>query len=540
MKLFARCLLALCVCVNLAQAQTQTTGNVVYSTVNPAPQGAGFNWSGFVVTPLTGGGLSGGNVPGYNIPTGQFMFGYAPGTIGYSIALNTVLSGTGIQLGGIEYGLQYFNQDWSRGTLSTTVTLQNKQGGTLESYYHALPQTTQGWTNFDQTKTFTNPYQLSNIGNATMSFSGQDDRFWAGYWGPQVRNPYMRFNYTADICGANPLSSPDCPGYASAYFNQQCTISALYNPACPGYAVAYFTQQCTANALYDPACPGYQQAYKTQQCSINPLYATDCPGYQQAYFTQQCNINSLYDPACPGYQQAYFTQQCQANGLYSTTCPNYAEAYAKKNVLGIGTNTATTTATTTAVVTESATSTAKTDPISIATTSTTTSTTSPTSVTSVTSVVSGGTSGATTAVITSTLTQSTTAATTTTPTTTTEAKKTDNEVRSVTNTPASGTTNRDTAKSRAETVARQVAREASQAKTFEAQAATQSLVVGLMGFVPGFDAYGQARIVDVNAQQMARLYNRPPVDNRQALRRLTGASDRLHSDMVDQQYQLGK
>jgi hypothetical protein len=61
-----------------------------------------------------------------------------------------------------------------------------------------------------------------------------------------------------------------------------------------------------------------------------------------------------------------------------------------------------------------------------------------------------------------------------------------------------------------------------------------------MGFVPGFDAYGQARIVDVNAQQMARLYNRPNVDNRQALRRLTGASDRLHTEMVDQQYQLGR
>ena len=46
-----------------------------------------------------------------------------------------------------------------------------------------------------------------------------------------------------------------------------------------------------------------------------------------------------------------------------------------------------------------------------------------------------------------------------------------------------------------------------------------------------------ARIMDINAQQMARLYNRPNVDNRAALRGLTGASDRLHSDMVDQQYQ---
>lgn len=492
MKRLASYLLVLCACVNLVQAQTQTTGNVIYSTVNPAPQGASYSWSGFQVTESTGGGLSGGHVPGYNIPTGQFLFGYAPGTIGYSIALNSVLSGTGIQLGGIEYGMQYYNQDYSRGTLSATISLLNKQGGVLESYYHSLPQTTEGWTNFDQVKTFTNPYLLSNIGNATASITGQDDRFWAGYYGPQFRNPYMRFSYTADICAANPLSSPDCPGYATAYFNQQCTVSALYNPACPGYATAYFTQQCTANPLYNPACPGYQEAY--------------------------------------------FAYQCQQDGLYSQQCPNYAEAYAKKNILNIGTSATTTTTTATALVTESATSTAKTDPISIATTSTTTSTTSPTSVTSVTSVVSGGTSSATTAVVTSTSTQPTTSTTTSPPPA--EAKKTDAEVKSVTGT--GGTTTTSTAKSRAENVARQVAREASEAKTFEAQAATQSLVVGLMGYVPGFDVYAQARIIDVNGQQMARLYTKPTVDNRQALRRLTGASDRLHTDMVDQQYQLGK
>ena len=539
MRLISRWLGALFLCASvLAQAQTQTTGNVVYSTVNPAPEGAGFAWSGFQVTESTGGGLSGGHVPGYNIPTGQFLFGYAPGTIGYSIALNTVLSGTGIQLSGIQYGLQYFNQDFSRGTLSTTVTLQDKQGSTLESYYHALPQTTQGWTNFDQTKTFTNPYQLSNIGNATMSFSGQDDRFWAGYYGPQVRNPYMRFNYGADICGANPLSSPDCPGYAAAYFNQQCTISALFNPACPGYAAAYLTQQCTINPLADPLCPGYQQAYKTQQCSINPLYATDCPGYQQAYKTQQCSINPLYATDCPGYAQAYYTQQCTANALYDSGCPGYQAAYAKKNILNIGTTT-TTTAATTAVVTESATSTAKTDPISIATTSTTTSTTSPTSVTSVTSVVSGGSTNATTAVVTST--QSTAQSSTTTTTTTaaptsTETRKTDTEIKSA----ASTSSSRDDMKGRVEARAKEIARAGAEAKSFEAQAAVQGTVVALMGFVPGFDAYGTARIIDINGQQMSRLYGRATVDNRSALRGLTGASDRLHSDMVDQQYQLGK
>lgn len=95
-------------------------------------------------------------------------------------------------------------------------------------------------------------------------------------------------------------------------------------------------------------------------------------------------------------------------------------------------------------------------------------------------------------------------------------------------------------KGRVEARAKEVARAGAEAKSFEAQTAVQGTVVALMGFVPGFDAYGTTRMVDINAQQMARLYGRATVDNRTALRGLTGASDRLHSDMVEQQYQRGK
>ena len=127
-----------------------------------------------------------------------------------------------------------------------------------------------------------------------------------------------------DLCLSNPLSSPTCPGYQTAYFTQQCSISALYNPSCPGYAEAYFTQQCTANPLYNVNCPGYASAYLSYQCSLNSLYSTTCPGYEQAYLTQQCNISPLYSTQCSGYQQA--TTQCSANPLYASYCPSYQTA----------------------------------------------------------------------------------------------------------------------------------------------------------------------------------------------------------------------
>ena len=479
----------------LVSAQTQTTPNLI----NPAGTAWGIPASQVLpegqISQIEGAGYTTGSAY-YNSSTNTIRFGYVPSTVAQTIAINTALQGSGIQINGFNWSYQWMNGGYSSGSLGVAILMSDPAGNTLESQTmtHA-PQAEAMWNVETGTKTFTNPYALASTGYLSMAISGHDDRFWMGLYGPRVRDPSMSLNYTFDQCAANPLSSPTCPNYATAYFNQQCTISALYNPACPGYAAAYFTQQCTANALYNPACPGYAEAYLAYQCNLD--------------------------------------------GLYSQQCPNYAEAYAKKNILNIGSTTTATESTTTATV--ESTTTVKTDPISIATTSTTTSTTSPTSVTSVTSVVSGGTSSATTAIVTSTQSSTSTGTTTTSTATTTEARKTDAEIKSVTSTASSSSSSSSGAtKGRAEAVAKQAVREATEARTFEAQTATQGLVVGLMGFVPGFDAYGQARIVDVNAQQMARLYNRPTVDNRQALRRLTGASDRLHTEMVDQQYQLGK
>lgn len=378
--------------------------------------------------------------------------------------------------------------------------------------------------------------------------------------------------YLNQQCSISPLYSTQCTGYAQAYHDQQCSLNALYMSDCTGYAAAYKSQQCAADPLYATDCPGYAVAYKNQQCSLNPLYATDCAGYavayhdaqcranplymsdctgyQQAYLTQQCNISQLYSTSCPGYQQAYFNQQCQLNGLYDRTCPNYATAYAAKNVLPTTSATTTTTPVAVATVTTTETSTAASNPAAAAISDPTVaaavsapSTTSATSVTSVTSVVT------TTAPV-STATNPTAAATaaavnpapvSVSPATAqaqaVETKKTDNAVASVER--KSGG-NKENARAAATERAKELAKEAGNAKTMEAQTATQGMVVGLMGYVPGFSAYQNALVPDVNATQMARQYNKPNVDNRSAQRRLSGSSELRWQEMVDSQYKLGE
>ena len=214
---------------NAQQVDTET-GNVVYTTVNPAPSSAqgAYTWGGFVVTPSTGGGLSGGNVPGYNTSTGTFMFGYSPGTISYGIAVNAALqaAGTGIQVNGFRYSWNYFNQDFSRGTLAGNISLTNSAGAVVESYNYNLPKTTNGWTTMSGIQNFNNQYALPSLGGLGVSFSGKDDRFWAGYYGPQIKDIDVRLLYSVNSQPPTD-SSPACTSYST---DPKCVTQSYTSP----------------------------------------------------------------------------------------------------------------------------------------------------------------------------------------------------------------------------------------------------------------------------------------------------------------------
>jgi hypothetical protein len=304
-------ILALVAFTPRAKAQTEITSlNVLTPTVGA--------WVGSV--PGQNAGYSGGgNGPAFNAATNTLIFGYTTRTATQTItaeafaiqhALN--LSNSGIRINGYNYSWYINNSGDQRGTLSGQVNFL--RGGTslrTDTYNYDAP--TNGFELRTGTQTFATQESMLAGDSMTLSFTGRDNRFWAGYYGPQVRDPSITLNYTNDPCMANPLSSPSCSGYAAAYQAQMCSANPLYNSACPGYTQAYFTQQCTVNSLFDPSCPGYAAAYLTYQCSINPLFSTTCSGYAEAYKAQQCSLDGLYD----------------------RTCPNYADAYSRKYVIGI-------------------------------------------------------------------------------------------------------------------------------------------------------------------------------------------------------------
>jgi len=499
------------------------------------------------------GGFSGGNTPAFNAGTNTIIFGYITASATQTIAINQALAaaGTGLKIGGYSYAWSIENDPLSGqyGTLMGTVSLKDSAGSTLQSYNYNYNTYTTGFENKSGTQWFPQDYSLSTVSDLVVSFSGKDARFWAGYYGPRVRSPSIKLEYTVDLCASNPLSDPSCPGYQAAYTTQQCSINPLFDPSCPGYQTA----QCSINPLFSPACPGYQAAYTTQQCSINPLYDKSCSGYQSAYLNQQCSLNPLYDSSCPGYAAASLSQQCQADGLSSTQCPNYAEEYAKKNILGISTSSSTTT-------TSSSTSSPNT--VSKTEASTTVSSdgkvetkVSKTGDSAVDSVIESKTTSAspsdTTAsvkltpstggqnVVTQTNTQTQPAKTETKTTTSNnnqQATGTLRAERSESKSSSNEGKSNSEIKQAAQEKAREEIKKAERATTFETQVAVQVNVISSMNFVPGFSAYAQSNIPDILDRQLKKQYGKDVIDNRQAGRRLFGASDARHQEMVDGQY----
>jgi hypothetical protein len=410
--------------------------------------------------------------------------------------------------------------------------------------------------------------------NVTTGIAGDLSQ---GQYSQYYNGPGNIFPYTAgsvitftgtetNLCYSNPLSSPSCPGYAAAYYTQQCSINALYDPSCPGYASAYLNYQCSANPLYSTQCPGYEQAYHDQQCSLNPLYMTDCQGYADAYYVQQCTANPLYDVGCTGYAKAYFDQQCSLNGLYDRLCPNYSSAYATKMVLeqqgtasivataGVVAANAPSTSTATVsndgtVTTSSSTGNATVDKVVAAPTSTTNTAAAPAAPVQLVQAApapqqqmarqepqgekkpeggqqaekkpeGGGQQQASGPQP--------------------QGGQQGGEKPQPTNRQALAERRLEAAKQKAVEEGKNLAGTVGNAKDLEAQKAVQGVVVAAMNFVPGFDAYGKAFVPDVIGYKPYSVYNnQKTVDNARLMRGLSGASDRVHEQIVASQYNRG-
>jgi len=340
--------------------------------------------------------------------------------------------------------------------------------------------------------------------------------------------------YFAQQCSLDALYDSSCPGYATAYYNYQCSADALYHTGCPGYAQAFLTQQCTANPLYSSQCAGYAAAYLDQQCGLNPLYDSACPGYADAYYVQQCTLSPLYDSGCTGYAQAYFDQQCGLDALYNNQCPGYSEAYALKNIVNSTPSTETTAEPETVVVAQATVSETKEVTAAVVTESAPAATVSASPAAAATAPVSLVAPAPAPAA------PAEKKAETKTETAAAGGGSSDSKSKPATTRQALAQRRLEAAREKAAESANAnpgaVTSQMDSAASMEQQAELQNVVLGAMGFVPGFDAYGRVVLQDAVGYRPFEIYKGQRNVDSAAARGLLGRSDRIHQDMVDSQY----
>lgn len=307
------------------------------------------------------------------------------------------------------------------------------------------------------------------------------------------------------------------------------TLSSIQN-----WNIPYTQGLDCSDASLNSYCPGYTETVFTQQCILNPLYDTTCPGYALSYYNYQCDISSLFHTGCVGYAQAYFEQQCTLDALYSNQCSGYSEAYAKKYILDVTPVMETVSVENEVIEQDVVIETQEVIAVTESVTAPTVSASPSTEATSPVTLVASPSSTATT--------------------TTTTERKTESKSSTTTSSASSASKNQPTttrqalAQRRMEAAREQAAESAKEnpdaiseqmdsAASMEQQVELQNVVLGAMGFVAGFDAYGRVVIPDAVGYKPFTIYNNQTnVDNARMLRGLTGASDRLHDQMVDQQY----
>ena len=178
---------------NYSNAQdVSATGNLVEM----------YNWTGVQYTNTVGVSMccSGGPQPALNTDTNTIRFSWGYSTAAQSLAINKALQsiGTGIKVTGYNYSWKINNADYNSGPLQAKVNLMAANGNLLESYLYDYSRYIPDFETFSGTQKFSVDYGAPSLSSLDIMFTGSDNRFWAGYYGPRVRDVNISLNYAFD------------------------------------------------------------------------------------------------------------------------------------------------------------------------------------------------------------------------------------------------------------------------------------------------------------------------------------------------------
>ncbi len=155
-------------------------------------------------------------------PSGDINFSFGMVDIHQKVNVGKALpyGGTGLVTTGFTFGWTSKNGNgWDDGrqdNLSAYVKLYSSgDSKVLESLNYNL-NFLHNWTSYNWSANWVNTkvgYRENQVGNVQFGFIGMDNNYWAGPYGPEVRDISFQLKYKPDPCKNNPLFSPECPNF---------------------------------------------------------------------------------------------------------------------------------------------------------------------------------------------------------------------------------------------------------------------------------------------------------------------------------------
>jgi len=160
----------------------------------------------------------------YLRPDGNINFSYNTTDIYqyHNVANVLPYSGTGLVVTG--WHLQYtakVGNGWDDGAydyLRSYVNIVGK-GNTLIEQANFVHTSTHDWYTFNLANSYsplTSRYTTENLTRVGFGFIGRDNNYWVGPYGPEIYNVSFTLNYQPDPCLRSQLVSPQCPGFLDA------------------------------------------------------------------------------------------------------------------------------------------------------------------------------------------------------------------------------------------------------------------------------------------------------------------------------------
>lgn len=253
---------------DLDPSQVYNTGNIV----TPSTTSSGSTWVNGVYQDELG--CFGGNTPGYCgpkpivRPTGDINFSYGWTDLYQVKQIANVLpySGTGLRVDGYNFGFTAKNGNgWDDGRVDLLYAYVQFDGPKGTVYNDTANISYKyDWTRFDLAKTFTDPYNAADITSVRYGFVGKDNNYWAGPYGPEIRDVSFNLKFSVDPCVSDPMYSTSCPGYMEAL----AKLLPSSNPTIETFEMTPTAETIiteTTPAILAYAAPVSQQSQPTDQ-----------------------------------------------------------------------------------------------------------------------------------------------------------------------------------------------------------------------------------------------------------------------------------